>query len=452
MQIVFVVDKNRQPLMPCHPARARKLLTAGKAAVLRRFPFTIRLLERAGGAVQPVQFKIDPGSKQTGLALVAAGKRGKRVVWAATLAHRGPAIKTALAERRSHRRSRRQRHTRYRKARFDNRRRSDGWLPPSLQSRVENVWTWLCRIQRVCPLASISQELVRFDTQLMQNAEISGVEYQRGVLAGYEVREYLLEKWGRKCAYCGVKAMPLEIEHLTPRSRGGSNRVSNLTLACHACNQRKGNKTAAEFGYPTLQKQASQPLKDAAAINATRWALYQRLQKTELPVEVGTGGRTKYNRVCQSYPKAHWIDAACVGASGACVQLDAQHIPLHFKATGHGRRQRCRPDAFGFPKGHAPRAKSFWGFQTGDMVTAVVPTGKYAGKRVGRIAIRFRPSFQLNGVDVHPKYLTLIHRADGYEYTKGSLGWIGQGDFQHEVRSTSPCPIPTGLKPAVPAE
>jgi hypothetical protein len=105
MQNVFVVDKNRQPLMPCHPARARQLLTAGKAVVLRRFPFTILLLDRAGGAVQPVQLKIDPGSKQTGLALVAAGKCGKRVVWAATLEHRGQAIKTALTDWRSHRRA-----------------------------------------------------------------------------------------------------------------------------------------------------------------------------------------------------------------------------------------------------------------------------------------------------------------------------------------------------------
>ena len=434
MQNVFVVDKNRQPLMPCHPARARQLLTTGRAAILRRFPFTILLLDRAGGVVQPVQFKIDPGSQQTGLALVVEGKQGKRVVWAATLEHRGQAIKAALVDRRSHRRSRRQRHTRYRKARFDNRRRPTGWLPPSLHSRIENVWTWLCRINRVCPLTSISQEVVKFDTQLMQNAEISGVEYQQGELAGYEVREYLLEKWGRKCAYCGAKDTPLEIEHLTSCSRGGSNRVSNLTLACHACNQRKGSQTAAEFGYATLQKQASQPLKDVAAVNATRWALWQRLQLTGLDVEIGTGGRTKFNRTQQDYPKAHWIDAACVGKSGEHIYLTEGITPLLIKATGHGRRQRCRTDAFGFPKAHAPRAKSYAGFQTGDMVKAVIPTGKYAGVQVGRIAIRFRPSFQLNGIDVHPKYLTLIQRADGYAYQKGGLGF------------------PTGLKPGISAE
>jgi 5-methylcytosine-specific restriction endonuclease McrA len=305
MQRVLVIDKHKQPLMPCHPARARELLRKGKAAVFRRYPFTIVLTEREGGEVQPVAFKIDPGSKQTGMALVTDFQRGKRLIWAAMLEHRGQQIKNALESRRALRRGRRNRHTRYRPARFDNRHTDKDYLPPSLQSRVENVWTWLCRLNRLCPLDSVSQELVRFDMQLMQKAEISGVEYQQGELLGYEVREYLLEKWGRKCAYCGAKDTPLEVEHIMPNARGGSNRISNLTIACKPCNQAKNTQTAAEFGHPEVQKQAKQPLKDAAAVNATRWALYHRLETTGLPVEVGTGGRTKFNRAQQGYPKAH---------------------------------------------------------------------------------------------------------------------------------------------------
>ena len=179
MQRVWVVDKNQQPLMPCHPARAKRLLRRGKAAIYKRFPFTIILTEREGGDVQNVAFKVDPGSKQTGIALVADCKRGKRVLWAAVLEHRGR-HKAALETRGSLRRSRRSRHTRYRPARFLNRHTDKGHLPPSLQSRIENVWTWLCRLNKACPITSISQELVRFDMQLMQNAEISGVEYQQG--------------------------------------------------------------------------------------------------------------------------------------------------------------------------------------------------------------------------------------------------------------------------------
>src|SRR5262245_27970449 len=127
MQRVLVIDKHKRPLMPCHPARARELLRKGKAAVFRRYPFTIILTEREGGATQPIAFKVDPGSKETGLALVADFQRGRRLIWAALLEHRGQQIKAALESRRALRRNRRNRHTRYRPARFDNRRRAEGW-------------------------------------------------------------------------------------------------------------------------------------------------------------------------------------------------------------------------------------------------------------------------------------------------------------------------------------
>lgn len=426
MQRVLVLSKRKQPLMPCHPARARALLREGKAAVYRRYPFTIILKERDDGERQSVAFKVDPGSKTTGIALVADFKRGRRVVWAAALSHRGQQIKDALASRSALRRGRRARHTRYRSARFDNRCRAEGWLPPSLMSRVYNLMTWATRLRNAAPIASISLELVRFDTQLMQNAEISGVEYQQGELAGYEVREYLLEKWERKCAYCGKKDTPLQIEHITPQARGGSHQVSNLTLACHDCNQRKGAQTAAEFGYPNVQKQAKAPLKDAAAVNTTRWRLWDALKAMSLPVEVGTGGRTKFNRVQQHYPKAHWIDAACVGKSGAQVFAARNHVPLLIKATGRGSRQMCRTDKYGFPSRYRLRQKRHYGFQTGDMVQAIVPSGKYTGKHTGRVACRATGSFDIKittgKVTVRHTTCSVIHRSDGYTYTKGEAG------------------------------
>ena len=260
----------------------------------------------------------------------------------------------------------------------------------------------------------------------MQNPEISGVEYQRGELFGFEVKEYLLQKWDRKCAYCGVENVPFEIEHILAKSKGGSNRVSNLCLTCHSCNQVKGNKPIEEFlkKKPEVLKrvlaQAKAPLKDATAINATRWELHRRLQATGLPVEIGSGGRTKFNRKTKGIEKQHWTDAACVGASTPERLLLRGIKPLKVAAKGHGTRQRCRPDQYGFPKAHAPKAKFFQGFQTGDVVKADVPKGKFVGQYVGRIAIRFRPSFILQlpaqKFDVHPKYLKTIHKADGYEY------------------------------------
>lgn len=416
MQRVLVIDQNKKPLMPCHPARARDLLTSGKAAVHRRFPFTIILKEREGGDTQPVALKVDPGSKTTGFALVADFQSGKRVIWGAELTHRGQSIRDALLSRSQQRHSRRARQTRYRPVRFLNRAKPKGWLAPSLKSRIDNIWTWVVRLAWRCPITSISQELVRFDIQLMENAEISGVEYQQGTLQGYEVREYLLEKWGRQCAYCGAKDLPLEIEHIVPKTRGGSHRVLNLALACHDCNQKKGTQTAAEFGHPEIQAKAKQPLKDAASVNATRWALFERLTLTGLPVEVGTGGHTKFNRISQGYPKAHWIDAACIGESGTTVRLNPNLIPLLIKATGRQRRQMTLPDKHGFPRTKAKTSSTAYGFKTGDLVQAVVPTGKHAGTHVGRVVIRNRPSFALNGFDVHPKFLKTLHHSDGYSY------------------------------------
>ena len=428
---VYVLATDKTPLMPCHPARARELMRKGKAAVFRRYPFTIILKQETTGEVQPLAVKIDPGSKTTGFAVVAAFPKGNRLIWAAELSHRGLSIKASLESRRSIRRGRRARKTRYRKPRFSNRKRPAGWLAPSIESRVLNVQTWVSRISRLAPVSSLSVEVVKFDTQLMDNAEISGVQYQQGTLQGYEVREYLLEKWGRKCAYCGKKDLPLQIEHLIPKSRGGTNRIQNLALACEGCNQKKGTQTAAEFGHPQLMGKAKVTLRDAAAVNSTRKELAKRLRLTGLrgcptTVETGSGGLTKFNRTLQGYPKAHFIDAACVGESGASVFLSCQLRPLLIAATGHGNRQMCGTNKYGFPTRHRPRAKSFMGFQTGDMVKANVPTGKYAGRHTGRIAIRHAPNFNLKPVKgrfagamiaVHPKTLITVHRNDGYAYS-----------------------------------
>lgn len=194
MQHVFVLDQNKKPLDPCHPARARKLLRSGQAAVFRRFPFTIILMERTlkESVTHKYCVKIDPGSKQTGMALVREGDH--KVVWAAIIQHRGQVIRDNLLARRAIRRGRRAHHCRYRPARFDNRHRQKGWLPPSLESRLANIETWVRRLALHTPLTAISMELVKFDTQKIENPEISGVEYQQGKLVGYEVREYLLEK------------------------------------------------------------------------------------------------------------------------------------------------------------------------------------------------------------------------------------------------------------------
>ncbi len=421
---VFVLDSSKEPLNPAHPARARKLLKTGKAAVFKRYPFTIILKQEVVEQNnQELRIKIDPGARTTGIAIL----RNEVVLWAAELTHRGFQIRDALTSRRQLRRSRRNRKTRYRQPRFSNRKRHDGWLPPSLISRVNNILTWVKRLLRLLPIATISSELVRFDTQMMSNPEISGIEYQQGLLAGYELREYILEKWHRKCAYCNATDTPLEIEHIIAKSKGGSNRVSNLTLSCTKCNSSKGNKPVEQFlkNKPELLKsilaQAKRPLADTAAVNATRWNLFNCLKELGLPVETGTGGRTKYNRCRQNLPKTHWLDAANVGASTPETLKVLVSKPLIIKATGHGNRQMCGTNRYGFPIRHRGNIKKHFSFQTGDIVKAVVTKGKKIGCYVGRLLCRVTGSFDITTITgrvagINHKYCLFIHRSDGYAY------------------------------------
>lgn len=427
---VFVISQDKKPLNTCHPAKARKLLSSGIAAVWKRYPFTIILKKEVQLAtVAEHRLKIDPGSKTTGLAIV----EGNRVVFAAELTHRGLAIKDALTSRRAIRRSRRSRKTRYRQCRF-NRNKPDGWLPPSLMSRVHNILTWVNRLQKICPITAISQELVRFDTQKMQNPEISGIEYQQGELMGYEVREYLNAKWDRKCAYCGATDTRLEVEHIQPRSKGGSNRISNLTIACTSCNLAKSNQDIRDFlsSKPDLLQRilntAIAPLLDAAAVNSTRLELYRQLQATGYKIEVGTGGLTKYNRTRLGLPKTHYWDAASVGQSTPKVLIIQNINPLIIKATGHGNRQMAQINKFGFPRLNKngsqmvrTRIKEFHGFKTGDIVRAIVPTGKNAGTHVGRVTVRAGRVFDLTTSygrlqSINWKYFQPIWKTDGYSY------------------------------------
>lgn len=427
MSKVFVIDTDKQPLNPIHSAQARQLLRNKKAAIYRQFPFTIILKKsRPDSPVSPLRLKIDPGAKTTGIALV--NNLTGEVVFAAELKHRGFAIRDALTSRRQLRLSRRARKTRYRKPRFLNRTRREGWLAPSLQSRIENIKTWVKKLRNLALIESISQELVRFDMQLMANPDIQGKEYQQGTLQGFETREYLLEKWNRQCAYCGIKDVPLQVEHIHPKSKGGSNSITNLTLSCEKCNVKKSTKDIKDFlkkdssKLERILKQAKRPLADAAAVNTTRFALLEVLKATGLPVETGSGGLTKFNRSQQQLEKTHWIDAACVGQSTPILNIKGL-LPLLITANGHGSRQSCRTDKYGFPSRHVPREKIHFGFQTGDIVKAVVTTGKKIGTYVGKVAIRSSGSFNIstkNGLvqGISHKFCKRIHAKDGYSYAQ----------------------------------
>lgn len=411
---VFLIDADRTPMNPIHPAHARELMEKGKAAIFRRVPCTLvmnRVVDRI--ITYPLSLRIDPGSKFTGISLV---NNRNEVIWGMELQHRGLAIKDALETRKAIRRGRRARHTRYRQKRFLNRKRPDGWLTPSLMHRVLTIKTWVKRLIKFAPITEIRQELVRFDLQQLENPEISGVEYQQGELLGYEVREYLLNKWERKCTYCEIKDVPFQVEHIQPKAKGGSNRISNLCLACEKCNQKKGTLDFKVFlaKKPELLKkiqlQAKRPLKDATAVNSTRWALFNTLKLIGLTVITGSGGLTKFNRTRLKLPKSHWIDSACVGIVDTLKILTTRILSM--KATGKGTRRLCRINKFGFPCSN-PRQTYEHGWQTGDIATGKGVTGRIVVQSATRLEIR------VDGKRIGGKLsdFKLLHSKDSYSYT-----------------------------------
>ena len=438
---VFVLDNQGKALMPCTEKRARLLLARGRARVHHLVPLVIRLVDRQATscAFQPLRLKLDPGSKTTGLALVRDAQAVDKltgeiqtstvVLSLMELVHRGRQISEALTARRQMRRRRRG-NLRYRAPRFLNRgNKKSGWLAPSLQHRVDTCMSWVRRLQIWAPVRALSSELVRFDMQALETPGISGVEYQQGALLGYEVREYLLEKWARTCAYCDVKEVPLQIEHIHSRAKGGSNRISNLALACGPCNTTKSSCDVEEFlahdpkRLAKVLAGAKAPLRDAAAVNTTRWKLANALTGTGLPVELSSGGRTKFNRCTLGVPKTHALDAACVGVVDAIENWQCPTLTI--KAMGRGSYQRTRLDQYGFPRGYLMRSKRVHGFGTGDTVRAVVPNGLNTGTYIGRLAVRARGYFNiqtyLDGKSmvvqgISHKHCQITQRSDGYGY------------------------------------
>jgi len=262
--------------------------------------------------------------------------------------------------------------------------------------------------------------------QKLGNPEILGAAYQKGTLFGYEIREYLLEKCERKCSYCGAIDIRLEIDHIIPKSSGGTDAVSNLTICCRSCNEKKGNNTLQDFLKNSEQTKqiiakSKRPLKDAAAVNTSRLAIKKSLEPLGKPIFSYSGGQTKYNRCLQDLPKGHWIDASCVGDQWISLTIQNGMSVLEITSTGRGSRQKCLVDRFGFPRSSPKTKKRVCGFQTGDLVSASVPSGKKQGRYYGCVAIRATGNFNIqtpSGVvqGIQAKHCRLIQRQDGYSY------------------------------------
>ena len=419
--MVVVIDKHKRPCNTISAAYARILLFSKQAVIYKRFPFTIRL--RNDNAVlknRNYTIKIDPGSRTTGIAIT---DNQDSVVMLAELEHRGHIIKRNLDSRRAIRRFRRQRKTRYREARFQNRTKPEGWLAPSVRSRADNVINFVKKYKRLININKVMIENVSFDTaQMSSDNYLIGTDYQQGPLYDTNLRDFIFSKTKGRCSYCGAKAE--EIDHIIPKSKGGSNSTFNLTPACRSCNEKKLNLSLKEFGR-LMNKDYSQlePKKlpkDATIVQSARNYMVKEITKLAPDTTTHDARITKYNRDQLGLPKQHYYDALSVGEIPTKFNFLTDKI-LVISAKGRGSRQMCSMDKFGFPRTSAKSSKSVKGFQTGDIVKAVVPFGSKQGEYLGKVAVRSSGSFDIQTKTqviqgVGYKYCHIVQRSDGYSY------------------------------------
>ena len=272
--------------------------------------------------------------------------------------------------------------------------------------------------------------------QLLENPDVHGIQYQQGTLHGREIREYLLELTGRKCAYCGNNRTRLHVEHIKPKARGGSDRPDNLTMACHPCNEKKGKlygkeleeKLGADFAkkVKAAAKKSKQGLSDAAAINTIRWKLLETLKATGLTVISGTGGKTAYHRNLARLPKTHYYDAAAV----AVVPKQPKELNVAvIGSVGYGRRdlRKFSVKKPGFNYGNLKRSAGD-GFQKFDHVEITKTKGKWQGiincfdrtpkNKPRRLRVGyFAPEVADPRKSGNSTELRLLQKRDGYSYT-----------------------------------
>ena len=420
--MVLVVDRHKKPCNTISEAYARRLLFKKQAVIHKRFPFTIRLKnDRAVLKDRSYTVKLDPGSKHTGIAIT---DDKDQVVMLAEIEHRGHLIKKDLDNRRMVRQKRRNRKTRYRPVRFLNRTRPEGWLAPSVKSRADNVINFVKKYKKLLNITKVMIENVSFDTaQMSSDNNLIGTAYQQGPLYNTNLREFIFSKTKGRCSYCGAKAT--EIDHVIPRANGGTDSIYNLTPACKACNEKKSNLTLKEFGklmnkdYSHL-KPKKLP-KDAAIVQSAKNYMVKEITKLVSDTTTHDAWLTKYNRDSLGLPKEHYYDALSVGEIPNNFNFFTDKV-LVISAKGRGSRQMCKVNKYGFSRTSAKASKSVKGFQTGDIVKAIVPKGLKKGEYLGKVAVRSNGYFNIQtktktiqGIGF--EYCHIIQRGDGYSYS-----------------------------------
>ena len=316
MQVVYVLNKDGLPLMPTHKlGKVRHLLKKGKAKVVKRSPFTIQLNYECGNHTQSITLGVDAGSKHIGL----SASTKKQELYCSDVELRDDVVEL-LSTRRQNRRTRRN-HLRYRQPRFDNRKRSDDWLAPSIRQKIDSHLKAIEEVHKILPISNIIVEVASFDTQLLkaeaEGKTISGIDYQQGEMLGYNTREYVLYRDNHTCQHCRGKSKDkvLEVHHIESRKTGG-NAPSNLITLCKTCHK-KYHK-----GEIILKQKRGAKYDDASFMGIMRWDLYNKLKETYPNVSITYGYITKSNRIKHGLAKEHYNDAYCISQNFKANPLD----------------------------------------------------------------------------------------------------------------------------------
>jgi hypothetical protein len=353
--------------MPCAARKARLLLRDNKATVLHRTPFTIKLSFGASGFTQEVVGAMDTGSTVIGSAAVANGK----VVYQAEVKVRND-ITGKMEERRSYRRTRRARNTRYRPARFNNRCASKrkGRLPPSIKSKVESHFREVRFVESILPVTRWNFELASFDIHRITNPDVSGVGYQNGALKDfYNTKNFVYHRDGYKCqsGQKGIHSKKLHAHHIIFRSNGGPDTPANLTTLCETCH---AALHAGKFSLPKGKRSKTKHATEMGVIKA-------QISKSTIPHDITFGYETKYKREqFLKWPKTHANDAvaACLIDGEIVTPMANILIKTHTNSGDYkqtfGKHGQLR----------TPTGKLF-GFRKGDIVLTPHGIGYVKGKR-----------------------------------------------------------------------
>lgn len=293
-----------ESLMPCSQRKARLLLKEGKAKIIGYKPFTIQLLSPTGESTQDVHIGVDTGAKHIGIAAISEDK----VLIKGEIELRDDIHKNMMARHQA-RRDRRNRKTRYRKDRFLNRKRKDGWLPPTVQSKLDATFMWIDRFDSLLPNSILHIEVGKFDTQKMINPDITNEEYQNGQCAGYyDVRYFVFARDNYTCQVCKRKNKILNTHHIIYRTKGGTDRADNLITVCTDCHTSENHKVGGILYNWMVKHKKVKQYKEATFMNIVRKRTFAKYPKAIITY----GSETSPYRKELGLEKTHYNDAIAI--------------------------------------------------------------------------------------------------------------------------------------------